>query len=57
MSLFQLDSDAITVGKASLGNLLGGIGYFYGQSKISLPPSSNVSVSLSVFYFYSSETW
>lgn len=37
----ELDSDAIAVGKASLGNLLGGIGYFYGQSKISLPPSSN----------------
>ncbi|XP_073129902.1 mannosyl-oligosaccharide glucosidase GCS1 [Henckelia pumila] len=37
----ELDSEAITVGQAALGNLLGGIGYFYGQSKISLPPSSN----------------
>ncbi|KAL8514460.1 hypothetical protein ACS0TY_013538 [Phlomoides rotata] len=37
----ELDSEVITVGKASLGNLLGGIGYFYGQSKISLPPSSS----------------
>ncbi|KAK6160390.1 hypothetical protein DH2020_003771 [Rehmannia glutinosa] len=37
----ELNSEAITVGKAALGNLLGGIGYFYGQSKISLPPSSN----------------
>ncbi|KAK4413227.1 Mannosyl-oligosaccharide glucosidase GCS1 [Sesamum alatum] len=36
----ELNSDAITVGKAALGNLLGGIGYFYGQSKIALPPSS-----------------
>ncbi|KAL3631241.1 hypothetical protein CASFOL_024225 [Castilleja foliolosa] len=31
----------ITVAKAALGNMLGGIGYNYGQSKISLPPSSN----------------
>ncbi|KAL3649881.1 ADP-ribosylation factor GTPase-activating protein gcs1 [Castilleja foliolosa] len=34
-------SEAITVAKAALGNMLGGIGYYYGQSKISLPPSSN----------------
>ncbi|CAI9093220.1 OLC1v1028665C1 [Oldenlandia corymbosa var. corymbosa] len=33
----ELDSESVTVGKAALGNLLGGIGYFYGQSKISLP--------------------
>ncbi|KAG8365914.1 hypothetical protein BUALT_Bualt17G0021500 [Buddleja alternifolia] len=38
----ELDSEAVTVGKAALGNLLGGIGYSYGQSKISLPPSSNL---------------
>ncbi|XP_012851159.1 PREDICTED: mannosyl-oligosaccharide glucosidase GCS1-like [Erythranthe guttata] len=38
----ELNAEAITVGKATLGNLLGGIGYFYGQSKISLPSSSNL---------------
>lgn len=40
---FQLDSESLNVGKAALGNLLGGIGYFYGQSKISLPQDPNVS--------------
>ncbi|KAG6426732.1 hypothetical protein SASPL_110961 [Salvia splendens] len=39
----EINPEAMTVAKAALGNLLGGIGYFYGQSKISLPSSSNVS--------------
>ncbi|KAK7359395.1 hypothetical protein VNO77_01353 [Canavalia gladiata] len=30
----KVDSESISVGKAAVGNLLGGIGYFYGQSKI-----------------------
>ncbi|XP_021276362.1 mannosyl-oligosaccharide glucosidase GCS1-like isoform X1 [Herrania umbratica] len=38
----KLDSKSITVGKAAIGNMLGGIGYFYGQSKISVPKNSNV---------------
>ncbi|KAA8528986.1 hypothetical protein F0562_033526 [Nyssa sinensis] len=38
----KLDSESMTVGKAAFGNLLGGIGYFYGQSKISLPRNSNL---------------
>ncbi|KAK7260826.1 hypothetical protein RIF29_27124 [Crotalaria pallida] len=33
----KVDSESVTVGKAAIGNLLGGIGYFYGQSKIALP--------------------
>ncbi|XP_068667397.1 mannosyl-oligosaccharide glucosidase GCS1 [Aristolochia californica] len=37
----KVDADAITVGKAAIGNLLGGIGYFYGQSKVALPKDSN----------------
>lgn len=37
----KLDSESVNVGKAAVGNLLGGIGYFYGQSKISLPIDSN----------------
>ncbi|KAM7262125.1 hypothetical protein ACFE04_021202 [Oxalis oulophora] len=36
----KLDSEAVLVGKAAIGNMLGGIGYFYGQSKISLPQNS-----------------
>ncbi|KAI9170391.1 hypothetical protein LWI28_027193 [Acer negundo] len=38
----KLDSESVIVGKAAIGNMLGGIGYFYGQSKISLPKSSKV---------------
>ncbi|XP_073019820.1 mannosyl-oligosaccharide glucosidase GCS1-like [Primulina eburnea] len=38
----ELDSEAMAVGQAALGNLLGGIGYFYGQSKISHPYSSDI---------------
>ncbi|KAG2706653.1 hypothetical protein I3760_05G113800 [Carya illinoinensis] len=37
----MIDSESLNVGKAALGNLLGGIGYFYGQSKISLPRDPN----------------
>ncbi|XP_020592219.1 mannosyl-oligosaccharide glucosidase GCS1 [Phalaenopsis equestris] len=33
----KVDSETIFVGKAAIANLLGGIGYFYGQSKIALP--------------------
>lgn len=36
----KLDSESMEVGKAAIGNLLGGIGYFYGQSKILFPQSS-----------------
>ncbi|KAL8142455.1 hypothetical protein V2J09_015487 [Rumex salicifolius] len=36
----RVDSEAMLVGKAAFGNLLGGIGYFYGQSKISVPGSN-----------------
>ncbi|KAL3511427.1 hypothetical protein ACH5RR_030828 [Cinchona calisaya] len=45
--VFQLDSESVTVGKVALGNLLGGIDYFYGQSKISLPNHPDVSCSSS----------
>lgn len=38
----QLGLEPVTVGKAALGNMLGGIGYFFGQSKISLPSISTV---------------
>ncbi|RDX71341.1 Mannosyl-oligosaccharide glucosidase GCS1, partial [Mucuna pruriens] len=32
----KVDSESISVGKAVVGNLLGGIGYFYGHSEIAL---------------------
>ncbi|CAL5433583.1 unnamed protein product [Camellia sinensis] len=38
----RLDSESISTGKAAVASLLGGIGYFYGQSKISVPRNSNV---------------
>ena len=34
------------VGKAAIGNMLGGIGYFYGQSKIQAPKMTQV-----IFHF------
>lgn len=37
----KVDSESLIVGKAAIGNMLGGIGYFYGQSKISLPKNNN----------------
>lgn len=37
----KLDSESVEVGKSAVGNLLGGIGYFYGQSKILFPQRSN----------------
>ncbi|KAI7998921.1 Mannosyl-oligosaccharide glucosidase GCS1 [Camellia lanceoleosa] len=40
----QLDSESISTGKAAVASLLGGIGYFYGQSKISVPSNSNVLI-------------
>lgn len=44
MVLFlQVDPESIIAGKAAIGNLLGGIGYFFGQSKIALPRDVNVS--------------
>ncbi|KAF1887903.1 hypothetical protein Lal_00023911 [Lupinus albus] len=38
----KVDSESIPVGKAAIGNLLGGIGYFYGQSKIAISSILNL---------------
>ncbi|KAI5415206.1 hypothetical protein KIW84_040594 [Lathyrus oleraceus] len=37
----KVDSESISVGNAAVGSLLGGIGYFYGQSKIALSRTLN----------------
>ncbi|KAL4570114.1 hypothetical protein LXL04_025765 [Taraxacum kok-saghyz] len=48
----KLDYESLEVGKAAIGNLLGGIGYFYGQSKILYPqPSKHGSGGDSVLYW------
>ncbi|KAL6188201.1 hypothetical protein ACLB2K_039594 [Fragaria x ananassa] len=39
----KVDSESIIAGKAAIGNLLGGIGYFFGQSKIALPKDLNLA--------------
>ncbi|XP_010531615.1 PREDICTED: mannosyl-oligosaccharide glucosidase GCS1 [Tarenaya hassleriana] len=36
----KLDDKSLLVGKTAIGNMLGGIGYFYGQSKIAVPKST-----------------
>nr|XP_043606881.1 mannosyl-oligosaccharide glucosidase GCS1 [Erigeron canadensis] len=48
----KLDSEFVEVGKAAVGNLLGGIGYFYGQSKILFPqPSKHRANDDSILYW------
>ncbi|XP_058103291.1 mannosyl-oligosaccharide glucosidase GCS1 [Magnolia sinica] len=41
----KVNSESMVVGRAAIGNLLGGIGYFYGQSKIALSKDSNLENS------------
>ncbi|XP_006415793.2 alpha-glucosidase 2 isoform X2 [Eutrema salsugineum] len=48
----KLDSETLMVGKAAIGNMLGGIGYFYGQSKIQAPKSTQPNKSEDDFLLY-----
>lgn len=47
----------MVVGKAAIGNMLGGIGYFYGQSKVSLPKNTKVSELYLFCVFINSDAW
>ncbi|XP_059445134.1 mannosyl-oligosaccharide glucosidase GCS1 isoform X1 [Corylus avellana] len=53
----KLDSESVIVGKAAVGNLLGGIGYSYGQSKISLPRDPNLGGLDNVISYWPAELY
>lgn len=47
----KVDPESAAVGRAAIGNMLGGIGYFYGQSKIVPPKDSNIENDKYVSYW------
>ncbi|KAL5175253.1 Mannosyl-oligosaccharide glucosidase GCS1 [Glycine soja] len=53
----KVDSEALSVGKAAVGNLLGGIGYFYGQSKIALSRILNLREHVNYMSYWSAELY
>ncbi|CAA2997449.1 Mannosyl-oligosaccharide glucosidase GCS1 [Olea europaea subsp. europaea] len=53
----ELNPEAKAVSKAALGTLLGGTGYFYGQSKISTPPSSNQKLGDNFISYWPAELY
>ncbi|XP_023541215.1 mannosyl-oligosaccharide glucosidase GCS1 [Cucurbita pepo subsp. pepo] len=53
----KFDLESTTVGKAAVANLLGGIGYFYGQSKIALPDPSHPESRDSFLYYWPAELY
>ncbi|KAK6930839.1 Glycosyl hydrolase family 63, N-terminal [Dillenia turbinata] len=53
----KVDSESLIVGKAAIGNLLGGIGYFYGQSKISLPGKPNLRSNADFLLYWPAELY
>ncbi|KAK7246976.1 hypothetical protein RIF29_41850 [Crotalaria pallida] len=54
---YLTDSESITVGKAAIGNLLGGIGYFYGQSKIALPRIPDLKEQVDILSYWPAELY
>ncbi|RDX71339.1 Mannosyl-oligosaccharide glucosidase GCS1 [Mucuna pruriens] len=53
----KVDSESISVGKAAIGSLLGGIGYFYGQSKIALPRILNLREHVNHISYWPAELY
>ncbi|KAL1807328.1 hypothetical protein ACET3Z_030396 [Daucus carota] len=53
----KLKNESMEVGKAAIGNLIGGIGYFYGQSKISLPTNTNHKLDDDVLLYWPAELY
>ncbi|XP_061360751.1 mannosyl-oligosaccharide glucosidase GCS1 isoform X1 [Gastrolobium bilobum] len=53
----KVDSESISVGKAAVGNLLGGIGYFYGQSKIAVSRIPNLREHLNYISYWPAELY
>ncbi|XP_057751038.1 mannosyl-oligosaccharide glucosidase GCS1 [Arachis stenosperma] len=53
----KVDSESISVGKAAVGNLLGGIGYFYGQSVIAIPRTLNLEEHVKYVSYWPAELY
>ncbi|XP_027343269.1 mannosyl-oligosaccharide glucosidase GCS1-like [Abrus precatorius] len=53
----KVNSESIPVGKAAVGNLLGGIGYFYGQSKIALSRILNLREHVNYLSYWPAELY
>ncbi|XP_020229781.1 mannosyl-oligosaccharide glucosidase GCS1 [Cajanus cajan] len=53
----KVDSESISVGKAAVGNLLGGIGYFYGQSKIAVSRILNLRERVNYLPYWPAELY
>ncbi|KAF7813611.1 mannosyl-oligosaccharide glucosidase GCS1-like [Senna tora] len=53
----KVDSESISVAKAAIGNLLGGMGYFYGQSKIALSGILNLKDHDKYIYYWPAELY
>uniref|UniRef100_A0A6N2N7T6 Mannosyl-oligosaccharide glucosidase n=1 Tax=Salix viminalis TaxID=40686 RepID=A0A6N2N7T6_SALVM len=53
----KLEPESTIVGKAAIANMLGGIGYFYGQSKISIPENSSLRVHDNFISYWPAELY